>query len=78
VVSWVGLDSTVTLPISEDRVAMLTRSHTVSGNPARFLTGAVPIAASDEWRELLPASSRRIVTAITLPLLPRYRYRPGG
>jgi hypothetical protein len=54
----------------------LEPAHTVSGNPMRFQTGTVPLRPDDAWRRQLPAADRRLVSALTLPLLLRYRYLP--
>lgn len=54
--------------------AELGVSHTASGNPMRFATGRTTIRADDRWRTAMPASQRRTVTALTLPLLVRYGY----
>lgn len=61
-------------PFLDERTVLLARNHTVAGNPSRFRCGAVPIRPDDAWRERLPRRSRRAVTALSLPLLPRYRY----
>ena len=52
----------------------LTRSHTVAGNPVRFRTGSMTLRRDDDWRAQLPRRRRRLVTALTLPLLVRYGY----
>jgi Sulfotransferase family len=57
--------------------ADLGAAHTVSGNPMRFATGRVPIRCDVRWRTAMPASQRRLVTAMTLPLLARYGYAGG-
>ncbi len=49
-------------------------SHTGSGNPMRFRTGRIRIHDDGEWRAAMPARDRRIVTAITAPLLKHYGY----
>ena len=54
----------------------LAPAHTVSGNPIRFRTGALPLRRDDSWRSTMPAADRRLVTALTLPLLAGYRYLP--
>jgi Sulfotransferase domain len=54
--------------------ADLSVSHTVSGNPARFSSGRVAIRPDERWRSAMPASQRRVVAALTLPLLARYGY----
>ena len=54
--------------------ALLGKAHTASGNPMRFATGTVPILSDDRWRAAMPGAQRRIVTALTLPLLSHYGY----
>jgi hypothetical protein len=54
--------------------AELNPSHTASGNPMRFVTGRVPIRTDTRWRTEMPSGQRRMVTALTLPLLVRYGY----
>lgn len=48
--------------------------HTVHGNPVRFHGGEIVVRPDMEWRDALPASARRRVTALTWPLLLRYGY----
>jgi hypothetical protein len=54
--------------------ASLAPSHTVSGNPVRFQTGEIAIRPDDRWRTEMARGPRRIVTALTLPLLASYKY----
>lgn len=61
-------------PFRGPATVQLGTNHTVSGNPRRFHHGEVQIRADDEWRAAQGARTRAAVTAITLPLLPRYRY----
>jgi hypothetical protein len=77
---WVGLGADIALPVSPAGVAELTLAHTVSGNPMRFRTGEVRIAADDSWRSAARRRDLAVVTAITLPLLHRFNYplRPAG
>jgi hypothetical protein len=49
-------------------------NHLVAGNPVRFERGDVPITPDDEWRSRLPKDRRRIVTALTWPLLLRHGF----
>jgi hypothetical protein len=57
----------------------LTGNHTVSGNPARYVHGIVPIREDDdEWRSRMPMRQRIAVTVATLPGLVRYGYGLGG
>jgi hypothetical protein len=60
------------------RWADLTPAHTASGNPMRFQTGRIPLRRDEEWRSAMPAARRRVVTALTFPLLARYGYLRGG
>lgn len=52
----------------------LAPSHTVSGNPVRFSSGRIDVRADTRWRDELPGSQRRLVTAMTLPMMRRYGY----
>lgn len=58
--------------------ARLGPSHSVAGNPMRFRTGTIPLRRDDAWREHLPTRDRRVVTALTGPLLLAYGYTPVG
>jgi hypothetical protein len=55
-------------------------NHTVAGNPTRFQTGTVQLRPDLEWQTAMPIGARRVVTALTWPLLRAYGYRdsPGG
>jgi hypothetical protein len=52
----------------------LSANHTVAGNPTRFRVGAVQVRRDDAWRRDMPGARRRLVTALTAPLLLRYGY----
>lgn len=56
-------------------VAHLGPSHSVSGNPMRFVHGDVEIASDDAWHGQLAPRSARLVSALTLPQRVRYGYR---
>lgn len=62
------------LPLASDREVKLGVSHTVSGNPNRFDTGAVELRPDREWKEKMLPRDRNLVTALTFPLLKRYHY----
>ncbi len=49
-------------------------THSVSGNPDRFQEGIVELRSDDEWKRLMRARDRRVVTTTTWPLLLRYAY----
>lgn len=54
-------------------------AHQIAGNHMRFQTGAISLRRDDEWRARLPTRDRRLVTAITAPLMQRYGYfNPDG
>jgi Sulfotransferase family len=52
-----------------------TVSHSLSGNPMRFDRGPLVVRPDTEWAQRLPARDRRLVTALTAPLLRSYGYR---
>ena len=52
----------------------LAVTHSVSGNPNRFGSGEVRLHADEEWRGAMRPAHRAMVTALTWPLLLRYRY----
>jgi hypothetical protein len=52
----------------------LQPNHTVAGNPVRLGRGEITIRADVEWRARLPRAARRMVTALTWPLLLRYGF----
>ncbi|MBB2913361.1 hypothetical protein FHS43_004665 [Streptosporangium becharense] len=57
------------------RVARLSTAHTASGNPLRFALGPTELAGDDGWRTALSPRRRRLVTALTWPLMIKYGYR---
>lgn len=62
------------LPLVGEREVKLGISHTVSGNPNRFDTGAVELKQDQAWTEKMSPRDQRLVTALTVPLLKRYHY----
>ena len=62
------------LPLASDSEVKLGISHTVSGNPNRFDTGAVELRQDREWQKKMKPRDKALVTALTLPLLTHYRY----
>jgi hypothetical protein len=65
------------LPLASDREVKLGISHTVSGNPNRFDTGAVELRQDREWQKQMKPRDKVLVTALTLPLLKHYHYPLG-
>jgi hypothetical protein len=55
---------------------MLGPGHGLSGNPSRFRNGEITLRADEKWREEMPRRDRTVVTAIGMPLLLRYGWRP--
>ena len=68
-----GLES-AHLPFVSDHEVALEPTHAMAGNPSRFSLGVVPLRLDAAWKETQSASERRLVTALTWPLLQRYGY----
>jgi hypothetical protein len=64
-------------PLVGEREVKLGVSHTVSGNPNRFETGAVELRSDREWRDRMSPRDKALVTVLTIPLLYRYGYESG-
>lgn len=71
----IGEDGPLCPPFTGERSVRLGESHTVAGNPNRFQSGDVALKPDDEWAGKMRSRDRRLVTALTLPLLARYGYR---
>lgn len=52
----------------------LAAAHTVAGNPMRFRRGSIELRPDEEWRSGMQSADRRLVTAMTWPLLSKYGY----
>ncbi len=61
-------------PFVGEKTAILHPNHSVSGNPSRFETGSVSLRIDDEWLRAQRVKDRLTTTALTWPLLLRYRY----
>ena len=61
-------------PLAGESEVKLGVSHTVSGNPNRFQTGSVALRPDTEWMQKMDPEDRRLVTALTYPMLRRYGY----
>jgi hypothetical protein len=57
-----------------DGTVRLGTCHSAAGNPMRFMTGELPLRHDNAWRAALPPGQRRLVGAITAPLLTAYGY----
>jgi hypothetical protein len=61
------------LEVSPDNVVELSTSHSVAGNPMRFVSGPVRLRLDDEWRTAMRPAPRLVVHLLTWPLARRYR-----
>lgn len=52
----------------------LSVDHFAAGSRMRLQAGPVPLVLDEAWRRELPSGQRRLVTALSLPLLRRYGY----
>jgi Sulfotransferase family len=59
--------------MTPDQVELGT-CHSAAGNPMRFVTGTLAMRRDDAWRASFPAGQRRLVSALTAPLLAAYGY----
>lgn len=64
----------VPAPDVDGSTVHLAPTHAVAGNPSRHRTGDVAVVADDEWVSGLSRPAYALVTAITAPLLWRWRY----
>lgn len=69
-----ALDLPLDLGWLQGKTADLNTAHTVSGNPMRLKAGPVVLRLDDEWQDSMNRRDRRLVTAITSPLLIKYGY----
>ena len=49
-------------------------SHSLSGNPTRFIQTAPVVTLDDEWMKAMARTARVTVTVLTMPLLVQYDY----
>ena len=57
-----------------ERSVRLGPCHSAAGNPMRFAIGEIPLRSDEAWRTHLPPVQRRLVGALTAPLLAMYGY----
>lgn len=69
-----GLPGAATLPMIDSHTIELHRTHSVAGNPMRFRNGVTTLAADTSWRTQLSVRDRRLVTAMSYPVLRRWGY----
>ena len=70
-----GLPGDGELPMVDAGTIELRPTHSVAGNPMRFQTGLTTLRQDDEWRTSMPARDRRLVTAMSYPMLRYFGYR---
>jgi Sulfotransferase family/Sulfotransferase domain len=63
-----------TLPFVNRNEARTSPNHMVAGNPDRLRHGRITLRSDDRWRTAMAARDRRLVSALTSPLLLRYGY----
>ena len=61
------------LPFIGLNTVNLRPTHSLSGNTSRFVDGPVSLRVDDAWKSKLPARSKLIVDAMSLPLWSKYR-----
>jgi len=65
----------LSLSLVDDHRVRLGVSHQISGNPVRFTRGEVMLREDDEWKAAMKTAHKRVVAALTWPLLAKYGYR---
>ncbi len=63
------------LPFPSDHSVRLTPTHTMKGNPSRFVTGEVEILPDERWKKGMHLLNRILVDLVTWPWLGKYGYR---
>jgi hypothetical protein len=59
--------------VSADHV-ILGDNHAIAGNRMKFQRGSLPLRVDDEWKRDMAPFQKRLVAAVTAPLLMRYGY----
>jgi hypothetical protein len=62
------------LPFIDEHTVELGPTHSISGNPDRLNTGPIEVKLDARWKTEMTPANRRLVTALTWPLLARYGY----
>jgi hypothetical protein len=73
ILAMVGLQD-ATLPFVTGHEARTSANHSVAGNPDRLRHGQITLRPDDRWRTAMAPRDRRLVSALTSPLLVRYGY----
>jgi hypothetical protein len=62
------------LPFVDERTVEVGPTHSINGNPDRLKIGPVEVKLDARWKTEMAPATRRLVTAVTWPLLARYGY----
>jgi Sulfotransferase family len=73
ILAMVGMED-ATLPFVSVNEARTSPNHSVAGNPDRLRHGQITLRSDDRWRTAMTPRDRRLVSALTVPLLLRYGY----
>jgi hypothetical protein len=74
IAEFAGLNGTGPMGFLESDAVRLRACHSAGANPMRFATGELPLRRDEGWRAGIPARQRRLVSALTAPLLTVYGY----
>jgi hypothetical protein len=69
-----GVKGPFDLPFVGERTVELGPTHSIKGNPDRLKTGPIEVKLDARWKTEMTRADRRLVTALTWPLLARYGY----
>lgn len=75
--TWARLDlpGEADLPMLGPHTVELHGTHSVAGNPMRFATGSTELRPDTSWQTKMPPRDRRLVTAMSYPVLKAFGYR---
>jgi hypothetical protein len=73
ILAMVGMEN-ATLPFVSASEARTSANHSVAGNPDRLRHGQITLRSDDRWKTAMAPGNRRLVSALTSPLLIRYGY----
>jgi hypothetical protein len=73
ILGMVGMED-AELPFVSGHDARTSPNHSVAGNPDRLRHGVITLRRDDRWCSAMAPRNRRLVTALSAPLLLRYGY----
>ena len=76
--NWLGFIQKDLPFLSDHGVELNVESHSVSGNPNRFIQGKVEFRLDDEWVRKMKKSDKLLVSILTFPYLVKYGYFRSG